>query len=62
MEKYITIAVDVLSSIFCILFLIFGCLSYSNTQYNNNLVAPYKTNWNLSPINSVFITSKQECH
>lgn len=61
MEKYITIAVDVLSSIFCILFLIFGCLSYSNTQYNNNLVAPYKTNWNLSPINSVFITSKQEC-
>ena len=61
MEKYITIAVDVLSGIFCILFLLFGCLGYSHSEFNNDLVAPYKTNWNLNPLASVFSVSKDEC-
>lgn len=61
MEKYITIAVDVLSGIFCILFLLFGCLGYSHSEFNNNLVAPYKTNWNLNPLISVFSVTKGEC-
>ena len=61
MEKKLTLILDILTAIFCFIFLILACLSYSNIQFKSKYIETYKTNWNLSPIEAIFPSANSEC-
>lgn len=61
MEKIITIIVDAISAIFCILFLVFCSIAYSNSEFNKDVTNVYNQNWKSAPIMQIFKTSKPTC-